>query len=147
MLTFDDDFSEGESDDDDDQPSESVMDLGISLPSTSTINNRKISRSSRGDLSRTSTTKPRDKGVKRLYNGSSSLEDAGNKELTVLLKTILLAIDDLNKDAYQSSKDMKKLIVSVDKIDKKLGVLYENQKKIQRALSKKKVTINYIDIS
>jgi len=145
MLTFDDDFSEGESDDDD-QSSESVMDLDNSLPSTSTTNNRKIIRPSKRDLSRTSTTTPRDKTIKRLCNGSLSLEDVGNKEVTVLLKTLLLSIDDLNKDAYQSSKDIKNLIVSVDKVDKKLNVLYENQKKIQRALTKKKVTINYIDI-
>ena len=143
MLTFDDDFSEGESDDDD-QSSESVMDFDISLPSTSTTNNRKISRPSRRDLSRASKTKPRDNPIKRLCNGSSLLEDAGNKELTVLLKTILFAIDDLNNDAYQSSKDTKKLIVSVDK---KLNVLYEKQKKIQRALTKKKVIVDYIDIS
>jgi hypothetical protein len=61
----------------------------------------------------------------------------------MLLKPLLLSVADLAKDVYQSSKDIKSLVVSMDKSDKKLNVLYENQKKMQRALSKKKVKINF----
>jgi hypothetical protein len=145
MLTFDDDFSEGESDDDD-QSFESVVALDNSLPSTSTTNNRNNVRPSKRSLSKTSTTTPLEKTTKRLRKNLTLSENSGDKEITMLLKTLLLSIDDLIKDTYQSSKDIKNLVVSVDKIDNKLNILYENQKKMQRALTKKKVKINYNDI-
>jgi hypothetical protein len=150
MLTFDDDdFSEEEGDDDndDDQSVGSIIGLDNLLPSTSTTNNRNNVRSSKRKLSKTSTRTSLEKTAKRLCKNVSSSEDCGNKEGTMLLKTLLLSVDDLNKDAYQSSKDIKNLVVSVDKIDKKINIIYENQKKIQRALSKRKVKISYNDIS
>ena len=146
MLTFDDDFSEEESDDDD-QSGESIIGLDNLLPSTSTTNNRNNVRPSKKTSLKTSTRTSVAKPAKRLCNNLSSSEDYGNKEGTMLLKTLLLSVDDLNKDAYQSSKDVKSLIVLVDKVDKKLDVLYDNQKKIQRALTRKNVKINYSDIS
>ena len=146
MLTFDDDSSEEESDsDNDEQLSESVLDLDNTLPSTSTTTNQKSGRSSKGNLSTTSSVMPRSKVVKRLCHGLQSLNDSGNKEVTVLLKTLLMSIDDLSKDVYQSSKDVKQLVVSAEKVDKKLNVIYDNQKKMQRALTKNKVKAKYID--
>ncbi len=150
MLTFDDDdFSEEEGDDDndDDQSVGSIIGLDNLLPSTSTTNNRNNVRPSKRKLSKTSTRTSLEKTAKRLGKNLSSSEDCGNKEGTMLLKTLLLSVDDLNKDTYQSSKDIKYLVASVDKVDKKINIVYENQKKIQRALSKKKVKINYNDIS
>jgi hypothetical protein len=139
MLTFDDDFSE---ESDDDQSIESMNDLDSLLPSTSTTDNRNNIRSSKRSSSKTSR-KTFEKAAKRFCNNSSSSEDNINKEAVMLLKSLLLSFTDLAKDTYQSSKDIKNLVVSMDKIDKKLNILYENQKKMQRALSKKKVNINF----
>lgn len=151
MLTFDDDSSEEESDDDDadyDESIEQVDDVENLTPAATSIRNGREDniRPSKRSLSKSLARKPVDKTVKRSCTNISSLQDSGNKDGNHLLKKLLLSIDDLNKESYQSSKDVKNLVVSIEKIDKKLNILYENQKKMQRALSKKKVTTHFNEI-
>lgn len=141
ILTFDDDFSEEENDDDDDDDDiesvEHVVDLDSLLPPTSATYNRDTTRPSKRSRSKASTRPAVEKSNKRLCSNSLPSDHDGNQ----LLKKLLISVDDLNKDVYQSSKDIKSLVVTVDKIDKKLNILYENQKRIQRALTKKKVRL------
>ncbi|CAF1032580.1 unnamed protein product [Adineta steineri] len=141
MLTFDDDFGEGDSDDE--QSVESVLDLDSLLPSTSATNDRNNIRIPKRSLPKTSKRTSHEKTAKRLCTKSSAstTNDSGNNEAIMLLKTLMLSVADLNKDMYQASKDIKNLLVSVDKVDKKINILYENQKKMQRALSKKKINV------
>lgn len=151
MLTFDDDdedeedFSEEEEEDGDniDPSSESVLGLQNLLPSSSTANNRNDVRSVKRKLSKISTDKSFQKPSKRSKDNLSSLEDngSGSKEETMLLKRLVLMIDDYGKDLYQVCKNTNSLVVLLEKVDKKQDLLYENQKKMQRALAKKKVNI------
>jgi hypothetical protein len=60
----------------------------------------------------------------------------------VLLKSLLRTNKDLAIDLNQSLREMKQLFVSVDKVDAKLNLIFENQKRIQRTLAKKKVRDN-----
>lgn len=152
MKTFDDDddddddysIDEGVNDDDDDddvradQLFQTVTDLNDVSPSTSTDNYQHNDRSTKRKPSKTlSLGKP----GKRICADSLNQENHQNKEELPYLKAFATMIDDLSKDVYQISKASKDLVVSVEKIDKKLNVLYENQKKIQRALTKRKVGI------
>jgi hypothetical protein len=144
MLTFDDDCSDEESDDD--RSLEEIIALDNSSSSKSLTNKENNVRQSKRPLPNSFTTTTREKPSKRLYNKLSPSEDSGKKEIIMLLKTLLLSNDDLIKNINKSSRDVKNLIVLVEKLDDKVNVLFENQKKMQRALTKRKVNTNYDDI-
>mgnify|MGYP006897129064 CR=1 FL=1 len=84
------------------------------------------------------TTNPRQKSLKRFFDKASS-SDVDNKEVITLLKSLLLSNCDL-------SKDVKRLLVSIDKLDAKIDIIFENQRKMQRALAKRKVLCYYCNI-
>jgi hypothetical protein len=141
-MTFDDcsdEESDDDDEDDDDQSSEEIIGLDNSSTSKSTTKNKKRNRPFKRNLSNSSITIARDKSYKRLCNKLSTSEDIGNKEIIMLLKTLLLTNNDLAGDMNELSKDVKNLMVMVEKIDHKLNVVYDNQKKMQRALTKRKV--------
>ena len=149
MLTFDDNdddddehFSIDEGDDDNDDDNnrlfEPIADLNDVSPSTSTVNNRNNDQPTKRKLSKTSRTSV-EKNAKRFSNKVSSSGNHQYKEEATFSNTFALSVDDLNKDVYQISKDFKYLVVLIERMDKKLNVLYENQKKMQRALAKRKV--------
>ncbi|CAF3342376.1 unnamed protein product [Rotaria socialis] len=61
-----------------------------------------------------------------------------NQEAVTLLKSSIITNKDLVKDMKQSLRDMKQLSTSIDKLDAKVHLIFENQKKMQRTLAKRK---------
>ena len=144
MLTFDDDCSDDENDDD--KSCDEAMGVHNSPPPTSATTYKNNIRPSKRPLSNSFITKSREKPSKRLCNKLFPSENDGNKEIIMLLKTSLLSNQDLIKAMDQSSKVIKHLMVSVEKLDAKMNILFENQKKMQRALVKKKVSNHCDDV-
>ncbi|CAF4111744.1 unnamed protein product [Rotaria magnacalcarata] len=64
-----------------------------------------------------------------------------NQEVETLLKSSIMTNKDLAKDMKQSLRDIKHLSTSVEKLDTKVHLIFENQKKIQRALAKRKINV------
>ncbi|CAF4902228.1 unnamed protein product [Rotaria magnacalcarata] len=134
-LTFDDDLTEGDSDDD--KSSEEVIDLDNSSLPISVTTDKNNTRPSKRPLSNSFNKTAREKSSKRICNKLFPLEDGGNKEIVMLLKASLSLNQDVIKSVDQSSKDIKHMLVSMEKLDTKMNILFDNQKKMQRALIKK----------
>ncbi|CAM4843115.1 unnamed protein product [Rotaria magnacalcarata] len=115
-LTFDDDLSEGDSDDD--KSSEEVIDLDNSSLPISVTTDKNNTRPSKRPLSNSFNKTAREKSSKRICNKLFPLEDGGNKEIVMLLKASLSLNQDVIKSVDQSSKDIKHMLVSMEKFIK-----------------------------
>ncbi|CAF3444963.1 unnamed protein product [Rotaria socialis] len=110
-LTFDDDLSEGDSDDD--KSSEEVIDLDNSSLPISVTTDKNNTRPSKRPLSNSFNKTAREKSSKRICNKLFPLEDGGNKEIVMLLKASLSLNQDVIKSVDQSSKDIKHMLINV----------------------------------
>jgi hypothetical protein len=72
---------------------------------------------------------------KQLFPSNSD----GREEIMVLLKSLVSTNKDLSKDTKQVLREIKQSSLLVEKVDAKVNLLFENQKKIQRVLAKRKV--------
>lgn len=141
LSTFDDDDSEVENDGGKSAEQEIVLNDSLS-PTSVTIDGGNVRPSKRPLLSTSFATTTREKYNKRTCNRQVSFENCGNKEMMVLLKALLASDQDIITAMDRSLKDIRNLTVSVETLDSKMDALFENQKKMQRALAKKKVNNN-----
>ncbi|CAF0870289.1 unnamed protein product [Rotaria sordida] len=139
-LSSYDDADDFETDDDDDS-TETIIGLTKSLTSAarlkSTSVNKVKSHQSKQSSSYALKTTSKRLCNKQLFPSGSD----GNQEIVTLLKSLILTNKDLARDMKQSLLDIKQLFVLVEKLDAKLNLIFENQKKIQRALAKRKINV------
>lgn len=127
ILTFDDDYSDDDNDPDKSLEAVSLENQIVNIPGA---NHKNSGRSGKRFLSNSRSSTSHENNCKRSYNKSIPSKDNENEEILMFLKSSLLANADLSKDVNRSTKDLKHLIVSVEKLDAKMNILYENQKKI-----------------
>ncbi|CAF2940620.1 unnamed protein product, partial [Rotaria sp. Silwood2] len=138
----DDDF---ETDDDDDS-TERIIGITNSLTTAarlkSTSVNKVKSQQSKQSSSYAFKTTSHETTSKRLCNKQLFPSNSdGYQEIMVLLKSSILTNKDLARDMKLSLLDIKQLFVLIEKLDAKLNLIFDNQKKIQRALAKRKINV------
>ncbi|CAF3656564.1 unnamed protein product [Rotaria sp. Silwood1] len=127
--------------DDDDDSTEAIIGKTKSLTSAARLKSTSVNKV-KSQQSKQSSSYALKTTSKRLCNKQlfPSASD-GNQEIVVLLKSLILTNKDLAKDMKLSLLDIKQLFVLVEKLDAKLNLIFENQKKIQRALAKRKINV------
>ncbi|CAF3761355.1 unnamed protein product [Rotaria sp. Silwood1] len=127
--------------DDDDDSTETMVGITKSLTTAarlkSTSVNQVKSHKSKQSSSYVSKTSSNRLCNKQLFPSDSD----GNQEIMSLLKSSILINKDLARDMKLSLLDIKQLFALLDKLDAKLQLIFENQKRIQRALAKRKINV------
>ncbi|CAF3287624.1 unnamed protein product [Rotaria socialis] len=144
-IDEDEDEDEDESDDDNDSLEERVAisnSTASAKGSKSKQMNEVKSRQSKQSSSN-STKLTSNKSITKQLCGKQLFPTSNdeNQEVETLLKSSIMTNKDLAKDMKQSLRDIKHLSTSVEKLDTKVHLIFENQKKIQRALAKRKINV------